>query len=76
MAVGGFFRLGKATAHDVVVSGALAETLSGGDTDMTRTLDEDALLKLERASFMKLARNKDTLARIEHMLSTGKPLRN
>jgi 3-hydroxyacyl-CoA dehydrogenase len=76
MAVDGFRRQGKATAHDVVVSGALAETLSGGDTDITRTLDEDALLKLERASFMKLARNKDTLARIEHMLSTGKPLRN
>jgi 3-hydroxyacyl-CoA dehydrogenase len=84
MAVDGFFRLGKATTHDVVVSGALAEALSGGDTDITRTLDEDitrtldedALLKLERENFIRLVRNKDTLARIEHMLSTGKPLRN
>ena len=53
MAVGGFFRLGKATPHDVIVSGALAEFLSGGDTDITLTVDEDALLKLERESFMR-----------------------
>ncbi len=76
MAVDGFFRLGKATPHDVIVSGALADVLSGGDTDITSTVDEDALLKLERESFMRLVRHPDTLARIEHMLTTGKPLRN
>jgi 3-hydroxyacyl-CoA dehydrogenase len=76
MAVDGFFRLGKATPHDVIVSGALADVLSGGDTDITLTVDEDALLKLERESFMRLVRHPDTLARIEHMLTTGKPLRN
>jgi 3-hydroxyacyl-CoA dehydrogenase len=76
MAVDGFFRLGKATPHDVIVSGALAVVLSGGDTDITLTVDEDALLKLERESFMRLARHPDTLARIEHLLTTGKPLRN
>ena len=32
--------------------------------------------ELERIGFMKLIRNSDTLARIEHMLETGKPLRN
>ena len=76
MAVDSFFRLGKATPHDVVVSGALAEVLSGGDTDITLTVDEGGLLRLEREGFMRLARHPDTLARIEHMLTTGKPLRN
>ena len=34
------------------------------------------MLELERGGFMKLVRNPGTLARIEHMLETGKPLRN
>lgn len=76
MAVAGFQRMGKATPHDGVVSGALAGILSGGDTDVTETLDEDALLDLERQAFMTLVRHPDTLARVEHMLMTGKPLRN
>lgn len=76
MAVDGFRRLGKATPHDAVVSGALADVLSGGDTDVTLSVDEDALLELERARFMALVRHPGTLARIESMLMTGKPLRN
>jgi 3-hydroxyacyl-CoA dehydrogenase len=76
MAVDGFFRLGKATPHDVVVSGELAEVLSGGETDITLPLDEDAILKLERKGFLRLARHPATIARIEHTLETGKPLRN
>jgi 3-hydroxyacyl-CoA dehydrogenase len=76
MAVDSFARLGKATPYDLVVSGALADVLSGGDTDITQTVDEDGLLKLERDSFSLLVRQPGTLARIEHMLMTGKPLRN
>ncbi len=76
MAVDGFVKLGKATQHDVVVSAELAECLSGGDTDVTETLTEDDLLALERNSFMRLLKHPDTLARMEHMLTTGKPLRN
>jgi len=34
------------------------------------------LLTLERAAFMRLMKTPGTLARIEHMLVTGKPLRN
>ena len=70
-------RLGKATAHDRVVAGALAEVLSGGaDADITQPLAEDDLLALERRSFMRLIRHPASIARIEHMLETGKPLRN
>ena len=76
MAVDGFRKLGKATPHDEVVAGALAGVLSGGDTDMTETLSEDAILELERNAFMSLIRQPGTLARMEHMLETGKPLRN
>ena len=67
---------GKATAHDQVVATALARVLSGGDTDQTEVLSEKDLLKLEREAFLGLARNEASLARMEHMLDTGKPLRN
>lgn len=76
MAVDGFRKLGKATPHDEVVAGALAGILSGGDTDMTETLSEVAILELERSAFMSLIRHPGTQARMEHMLETGKPLRN
>ena len=50
--------------------------LTGGDADLTETLGEDDLLALERRAFMQLVRQPRHLARIEHMLETGKPLRN
>ena len=76
MAVAGFARLGKATTHDLVVSDEVGCVLSGGDTDVTTPLTEDRLYELEREGFMRLVRNPGSLARIEHMLETGKPLRN
>jgi 3-hydroxyacyl-CoA dehydrogenase len=75
-AVAGFAKLGMATTHDVVVSGELATVLTGGDTDIIDTVKEGKILDLERESFMRLLRTPGTLARIEHMLETGKPLRN
>ncbi len=76
MAVEGFALAGKATAHDRVVSAALARVLSGGDTDITVAVGEQQLLALEREGLMSLIRTNATLDRIEHMLTTGKPLRN
>lgn len=68
---------GVATPHDEVVAGALAEVLSGGaEADLTEPLDEATLLGLERDAFMGLVHNEASLARMEHMLETGKPLRN
>jgi 3-hydroxyacyl-CoA dehydrogenase len=60
----------------VTVSDALAEILSGGDTDMVDILTEEDVLELEREAISRLARHEDSLARMEHMLVTGKPLRN
>lgn len=71
-----FVATGKATPHDVVVCTRLAEVLSGGDTDIVDTLSEQQLLDLEHTAFMELIRTKGTLDRIDHMLATGKPLRN
>lgn len=77
MAVQGFRKLGKATPHDEVVAGKLAWVLSGGpDADITVELTEGDVLALEREAFNALVRHPDTLARVEHMLETGKPLRN
>jgi 3-hydroxyacyl-CoA dehydrogenase len=76
LALEGFHRMAKATAHDVTVGRALASVLSGGDTDVTRTLSETDLLVLESRAFLGLARSSATMARVAHMIKTGKPLRN
>ena len=76
MAVDGLEKSGKATAHDKIVSAALARALSGGDRDVTEPTTEIDLLKLEREAIAQLFRLGPTLDRIEHMLETGKPLRN
>ncbi len=76
LAVDGFAASGRATAHDVVVSHAVARVLTGGETDPLDVLGEDEVTALERGAFMSLVRHPATLARVEHMLATGKPLRN
>ncbi len=68
---------GVATEHDMVVATELAEVLTGGPkADFTEAMSEDDILKMERAAFMRLVRTPATLARVEHTLETGKPLRN
>jgi 3-hydroxyacyl-CoA dehydrogenase len=67
---------GKATPHDSVVSRVLAHVLSGGSTDIQDAISEQQLLDLEHEGFMELVKTKGTLARIKHILTTGKPLRN
>jgi len=76
LAVEGFAATGKATPHDVVVSHAVARVLTGGEADPLDVLTEDDMTTLERSAFMTLVRNPASLARTEHMLATGKPLRN
>jgi len=71
-----FRKRGLATAHDALVADALATVLSGGAADPTEPVNTHKVLDLEREGFMKLIRTEATLARIEHVLETGKPLRN
>jgi 3-hydroxyacyl-CoA dehydrogenase len=76
LAVDGFAQQGKATAYDVVVSKKVGHILSGGNTDITVVMNEDQLLDMEREAFLELTKTTGTINRIEHMLETGKPLRN
>ncbi|MCD6035720.1 MAG: 3-hydroxyacyl-CoA dehydrogenase [Rickettsiales bacterium] len=76
MGINDFVKSGKATPYDEVVSKALAEVLSGGKTDVTVTMTEQQIFDLEREAFMTLVKQRGTWDRIEHMLETGKPLRN
>ncbi len=62
--------------HGMHVGTELANVLSGGDTNLDKTLSEDDLYKLELDSFMRLIETKKTQDRIKHTLSTGKPLVN
>ena len=68
---------GVVTPHDRTVVNELIGVLIGGpEADHTTPTPEASILDLEREAFMRLVRNEATLARMEHMLTTGKPLRN
>ena len=66
---------GQASDHDVRIGRALARVLAGGDGP-PREVSEQDVLDLEREAFLSLLGTKETQQRIEHMLKTGKPLRN
>lgn len=76
LAVQGFRARGLATPYDEVVAGRLAHVLTGGDNDLVDTISEQDLLAMEREQFVELVRDPRSMARIETMLATGKPLRN
>ncbi|MFH0845710.1 MAG: 3-hydroxyacyl-CoA dehydrogenase/enoyl-CoA hydratase family protein [Pseudomonadota bacterium] len=67
---------GYITAHDVTVSEKVAYVLCGGDVLADTVVSEQYLLDLEREAFLSLCGDPKTQARIQHMLTTGKPLRN
>jgi 3-hydroxyacyl-CoA dehydrogenase len=60
MAVEGFQARGLATSYDGVVSGALADVLTGGEKDLIDIVTEEDLLALERKAFMQLVRDPRT----------------
>jgi len=67
---------GFASEHDVVISGMIADAITGGNVPTGTLISEDYLLELEREAFLKLCGTKKTFERIAHTLKTGKPLRN
>lgn len=67
---------GMATAHDVTVGKQLAKVLTGGDIPYGATRTERQLLDLEREAFLSLCGEEKSQARMQAMLTTGKPLRN
>lgn len=73
----GMHQGGYITDYDLVVSEQLGRILSGGTGNNRRAfVSEQHLLDLEREAFLTLLGKKGTQQRIDHMLKTGKPLRN
>ena len=67
---------GITTPHDLVVGAHLAEVLCGGSASAGEIVSDEDLCALERHAFLALAGTPATVARIEHILSEGRPLRN
>ncbi|WP_159951320.1 3-hydroxyacyl-CoA dehydrogenase/enoyl-CoA hydratase family protein [Polaribacter septentrionalilitoris] len=62
--------------HDQKIANKLAYVMAGGDLSEPTMVTEQYLLDLEREAFLSLCTERKTLERIQHMLKTGKPLRN
>ena len=62
--------------HDQKIANKLAYVMAGGDLSEPTLVTEQYLLDIEREAFLSLCSERKTLERIEHMLKTGKPLRN
>ena len=67
---------GYISDYDAVVGEKLAHVLSGGRVTREQTVSEQYLLDLEREAFLSLCGQPKTQERMQHMLKSGKPLRN
>ncbi len=74
--INGMQRAGYASEHDGKVARKLAYVMCGGDLSEQSLVSEQYLLDLEREAFLSLCGERKTLERIQHLLKTGKPLRN
>ncbi len=71
------FQWGKRiTDHEALMAQKLARVLTGGDVPPGTELTEQQMLDLEREEFLALCGTQKTQERIQHMLATGRPLRN
>jgi 3-hydroxyacyl-CoA dehydrogenase len=62
--------------YDNEIATRIATVLCGGEVDAGTVVGEQWFLDLERRVFLELCQQNNTADRIEHMLKTGKPLRN
>ncbi|MCA1902028.1 MAG: 3-hydroxyacyl-CoA dehydrogenase/enoyl-CoA hydratase family protein [Candidatus Hydrogenedens sp.] len=75
-AVWGMKEAGFASEHDMLIATKVAYILTGGDRAEGTPITEQDLLDLECEAFCSLCGTEKTQQRIQHMLTTGKPLRN
>jgi len=76
-ALKGFKAKGVISDHDEKIGQKLAYVLTGGDkAGLTKKVDEQYLLDIERETFLSLAAEPLSQDRIRFMLKKGKPLRN
>lgn len=71
MKMGGFV-----TEYEQFLGSTIADVICGGDVPAGTLITEQYLLDQEREGFVKFCTQKKTIERIQHMLKTGKPLRN
>ncbi len=62
--------------YDAFLAKRIAHVFSGGVVRDNGQVMEEDILRLEREAFTDFCREEKTVARIDHMLKTGKPLRN
>lgn len=74
--VQGLVRSGYASEYDLKIAIKLAHVLTGGYVATDTQVSEQHLLDLEREAFLSLVGEQKTQERIQHMLTTNKPLRN
>ena len=67
---------GYISDYDALIGEKLATVLSGGRLTGEQKVSEQYLLDLEREAFLSLCGQPKTQERMQHMLKTGKPLRN
>ena len=65
-----------ASPYDKVLAGKVAKIMTGGDLSEAQEVPESYVLKLEREAILECFQDERTHKRMEHMLKTGKPLRN
>jgi 3-hydroxyacyl-CoA dehydrogenase len=70
------WRAGRISDHDALIGRTLAGIVGGGGLPHAARVSEAYLLDLEREAFLTLCGERKTLERIQHMLKTGKALRN
>ncbi|MBL0311186.1 MAG: enoyl-CoA hydratase/isomerase family protein [Holophagaceae bacterium] len=75
-AVKDFQHQGLASEHDAIIMGELAYILCGGDVSPVQEVTEERILELERQAFARLCGYEKTQARMDSILTKGKPLRN
>jgi 3-hydroxyacyl-CoA dehydrogenase len=65
-----------ASPYDKILAVKVAEVLTGGELSEPQEVPESYILKLEREAILECIKDERTHRRMEHMLKTGKPLRN
>lgn len=67
---------GQISDHDRLIAEKIAYIMTGGNLKSAVEVSEDYLHELEREVFIQLCGTQASVARIQAMLETGKPLRN
>ncbi len=67
---------GFASEHDALIARKVANVLCGGPSGHAHEVTEEQMLELEREAFVSLCGEPKSQERMQHMLTTNKPLRN